>query len=395
MLNDIDRGMLNQNYIGALVMQMRGWMIAQMADNIKYGHDLANYSSNSKDFINKSSMKQFWNRVYLFGGPSMTLGIDLREPQMSEEDEDYSGMFNLATGTFDNGVWNNLLRAYMHWVKDLRMIKVHKWFGKAKGNANITRQEIYQVRKMNAAITAVNIVAMLSFVLGKSLEGDGDDPAWWKLALYSYTIGAISELTTKLGFVGFAPTVMDLVNSLAIAPSTVFEDLDAPVEVGYDFVSLAIAFFNKFEGEYGQDALKPVKSGSYSKLPYGIRGNEKIEKAIGAKDGHTPQYIKNALELSSITPGISDLGIANVVKNTSVSGLDTKTQYYISKQFPTKYVTYNAQRSDKPKKQYGLFGALENIGVIPKQEKRVKPKSDSSRTINRSMNRNISREIKR
>lgn len=219
---------------------------------------------------------------------------------------------------------------------------------------------------MNAAIMAVGVTATLTFILGKSLEGDGDNPQWWKLALYSYMVGSISELTTKVGYVGFAPTVIDLVNSLAIAPSTVLEDFDASINVGSDIISLSIAAMNSFSEEFGQEPLKPVTSGSYSKLPYGIKGNKKIEKAIKAKDGHTPQYIKNILELSSITPGVSDLGIANIVKNMSESGLDEKTNYYISKQFPTKYLVYNAQRSSKPKEQHGLFGMLENLGVIPK-----------------------------
>lgn len=386
MLNDIDRGKLNQNYIGALVMQMRGWMVCQMADNVKYGHDFARYSSDASEFIDKKSIKAYFNRAYM----NSKLGLDLRDPQMVEEDEDYEGMFNLATGTVDNGVWRNLLRAYIHWVKDFQMFKINLR-GQNKGNKNITAQEVYQVKKMNAAITAVGVIATLSFILGKSLEGDGDNPQWWKLALYSYMTGAISELTTKLGYVGFAPTVMDLVNSLAIAPSTVFEDFDAPLEVGSDIISLSIAAINNFSGEYDQDPLKPVTSGSYSKLPYGIRGNEKIEKSIGAKDGHTPQYIKNLLELSSITPGISELGIANIIKNMSESGLDTKSNYYISKQFPTKYVVYAAQRSSKPKQQHGLFGVLEDLNIIPEQQPRIKPPKREGTSERRSVRSNTRR----
>lgn len=390
MLNDIDRGKLNQNYIGALVMQMRGWMVSQMADNIKYGHDFARFSSDANEFIDKKSIKKYLDRTYV----NSKLGLDLKDPQMAEEDEDYEGIFNLATGTVDNGVWRNLLRAYIHWVKDLRMFKINLR-GQNLGNKNITAQEMYQVKKMNAAIMAVGVTATLTFILGKSLEGDGDNPQWWKLALYSYMVGSISELTTKLGYVGFAPTVMDLVNSLAIAPSTVFEDFDASIEVGSDIISLSIAAMNNFSEEYGQDALKPVTSGSYSKLPYGIRGNKKIEKAIKAKDGHTPQYIKNILELSSITPGVSELGIANIVKNMSESGLDTKSNYYIGKQFPTKYVIYAAQRSSKPKEQHGLFGMLENLGVIPKQQPKIKPPKLSNKSSNRSSRRSSRRNSRR
>lgn len=387
MLEDIDRGKLNQNYIGALVMQMRGWMVSQMSDNIKYGHDFARYSSDAKEFIDKSSMRKYLERVPLYGRTQTKEGLDLRNPQMAEEDEDYTGMFNLVTGTMDNGVWRNLLRAYSHWVKDMRVMKINKWFGKAIGNQGITRQEVYQVRRMNAAITAVGIIAALSFILGKSLEGDGDDPAWWKLALYGMCTGSVSELTTKLWYGGFAPTVQDLLTSFAIAPSTIFDDLDAPTAVGSDFISLSIAAFKKFDEESTKDLMAPVKTGSYSKLPIGIRGNKKIEKAIGAKDGHTPQYLKNLLEASSMIPYVSDLGLGNIWKNLSVSGMDTKTQHYVSRQFPTKYVIYNAQRSVNPKKQHGLFGALEGLGVITEQQKRIKPASKSGRST-RSSGRN-------
>ena len=246
---------------------------------------------------------------------------------------------------------------------------------------------------MNAAITAVGIIATLSFILGKSLEGDGDDPSWWKLVLYSICTGSVSELTTKLWYGGFAPTVQDLLTSFAIAPSTIFDDLDAPADVGSDFISLSIAAFKKFDNESTKDLLAPVKTGSYSKLPIGIRGNKQIEKAIGAKDGHTPQYLKHLLEASSMLPYISDLGLANVWKNLSVSGMDTKTQHYVSRQFPTKYVIYNAQRSSQPKEQKGLFGALEGLGVIPKQEKRINPASSSGRST-RTQNRNTRRNTR-
>lgn len=329
-------------------MQMRGWMIAQQSDYSKYGHDFAIYSDDIKQFISNRDNRNIQYRGLLRAEKN---NLDLKDPQILEEFEGIRGMFNFATGTVENGAWRNLMSSYMHYAKNIMK-------NKNSFDNNLTDNERYIVRRMNASIMSVVILSALSFVFGTMIEQDGDDPDWWKLVLYAMTVNSISERTSQLGYAFFSVNILDLVSSLMVSKS-ILDSVDAPVTATYDMMTLAQALFFGIPAS----SLDPLKNGAYSDLPFFIKGNKEIENAIGAKDGKTPKYVKSLLEASSVVPGISELGLANIYKNSSESGVKSKEHYYYESIFPTKQFAYQAQWTKNVKDQNGVWWAMEHTGA--------------------------------
>ena len=89
-LDNMDRSKISQNYLGAMAVQMRGWMIAQSLDNFKSGNDFGDY--------------------YSMLGSSKTETVSYGE---IEDLKEWKGQANLSTGYLENGAQRGLIKAYL------------------------------------------------------------------------------------------------------------------------------------------------------------------------------------------------------------------------------------------------------------------------------------------
>lgn len=354
-LTEMDRSKLHSNYIGALVAQMRGWMISQQADYNRTGHDFALYSDEDKE-LTKKNISTLLTKM---------MGVNSGEYNIVEEDEDLLGQYNFTTGTVDRGCWISLLSAYKHAI------------GGLFGVSMLTDNERYAIRRMNACVMSVVILSLLSFGIGRSIEGDDDDTPYWlhwvKMQAYVSIVSAIPERESQIGYLAFIPVVGDILNSPAIAKAWI-DDLD-------------------WVYQFPIDAFKSLYVYCSGDKTYGDPANTVI-KGKNSFAGYTELEKSGAMAASEF-PEINKIGIHNIFKNMSDEGMKAKERYYYDKIFGTNLIAYQAQWNKEPTEQKGIYGVLESTGVLkkqikPKTSKKQKPKT-SSRTVSRTSNRTSTR----
>lgn len=316
MLDEMDKSVLTQNWVGALIFLMRGWMISQQVDYNKRGHDFAIFSDEPVT-QNKSQANKFKDLVY-------NRTIDAASLQIVEEDEPL--FFNNATGTLDKGAWVGLISAYKNWIK------AGAFFRRLSRDNKLTRQQIYQVRRMNMCVLSVMMLSLMTGIFGALWEGDPNN--WIYAYLYTNSIATVSERSTQIGYGGFVYTLADLVQTPTVVTAYA-NDLHYIPEALKDAVAMTYDWATDGQGEI--EAYEKVRGGSYS-------GLRKWQRAF--------------LQASSEIPDLNELGINNIFKTFYIPAMHEKAKWYSQIQ-PTPTVGYKVGLT-KPKKQVGLWGLIAN-----------------------------------
>ena len=250
--------------------------------------------------------------------------IDAASLQIVEEDEPL--FFNNVAGTLDKGPWVGLISAYKNWVK------AGAFFRRLSRDTKLTRQQIYQVRRMNICVLSVAILSLMTGIFGALWEKDPDN--WIYAYLYTNSIATVSERATQIGFGGFAYTLTDLIQTPTVV-SSYAKDLHYIPEALKDAVAMTYDWATDGQGEI--EAYEKVRGGSYDKL-------KKYQRA----------FLKTPSEI----PDLNELGINNIFRSFYIPAMYETAEFYM-KIFPTPTVGYKVGLS-KPKKQVGLWGLIAN-----------------------------------
>lgn len=316
MLDEMDRSSLSQNWVGALIFLMRGWMIAQQTDYNKRGHDFAIFSDEPVK-SDQNQVKQFKNLLY-------NKAIDSAKLQIIEEDEPL--FFSNISGTLDKGPWVGLLKAYGNWFKAGAFLR------RLTKNTKLTQQQIYQVRRMNMCILSVCILSLMTGLFGALWEGDPDDNIY--AYLYTNSIATISERATQIGFAGFVYTLADLVQTPTVITAYA-KDMHYVPEALYDATSMMYDWATDGQGEI-----------------------EAYGKATGDSYKGLKKWQEDFLRASSEIPGLNELGINNIFKSFTIPAMHEKAKWYMQI-YPTPTLGYKVGLN-KPKKQNGIWGLIAN-----------------------------------
>ena len=316
MLDEMDKNVVSQNYIGATFLMMRGWLLAQQIDYNKRGHDFAIYADGS-DLLNADNadmIKKISNYV-----------IDAGATQIVQEDENYSGQFNFATGTVDKGPWVNLLSAYKQWVKSGMYLR-HMF-----NSDKMTSQQKYAVSRMNTCILSVMMLSLQTFLFGVLRENDPDD--WVYAYLFNMAISSISERTSQLGHVALIFVLSDLMQTPAVATALI-RDIKYIPQALFDLVSVVYDWATG--GDKNIEAYDVVKKGTY-------KNRNKLTRDV--------------LKASSELPGVNNIGVDNMYKNFSMDAIESKGDWF-AQIAPTPLVSYVPQLGQTKKKQTGIWGLM-------------------------------------
>ena len=295
-----------QNVVGALVLQMRGWMISQMWDNLKDGHDFAEYESQWRQIIDSS------NDEITVSGP----GASKRDPNVNgiekkivSEDPEYRGQYNFETGTVEHGQWRGLFNSYKHALGDLinRIATFYKHSRRLENSKKLTRNERYKIRRLNTMAATFLIICGLTYITtGLRLKYPDE---WYLHLLNAVNISVISERASQIPV--FAPlSILDIVNSIIIS-KTLIDDADKFVDLIRDVVQASDdATIDKIDNSEYAD---PVVSGAYKGIPKWQRDALKVESYL-----------------------FPDYSVDNVFRSITTTGNDASINYYIQKVSPTK-----------------------------------------------------------
>lgn len=299
-----------QNVAGALVLQMRGWMITQMWDNLKDGNDFAEYESQWRQVIDNEANTPI--SIPGIGGSQKKRSINGLEYRVRQEDPEYHGQYNFETGTVETGQWRGLWSSFKHGLADLtyRITTAYKHIRKIENSEEykkkLTRNERYKLRRISTMAATFLIVCALTYITTGLRIKYPDE--WYLSLLNAVNISVISERASQLPI--FAPlSILDIVNSIVIS-KTLIEDADKIVNSVEDIIEMSEdAIYGIDDPEYDN----PIKSGAY-------KGLEKYQR----------DFLKTG---SYIFP---DLSVDNVFRSMSKSGNEASINYYIHNVSPTK-----------------------------------------------------------
>lgn len=302
-LEDMDKSSVSQNYLGAMALQMRGWMISQSLDNFKTGNDFGDYYSKMKEALGGY-------------GDSDSEGVAYNAVEVPDE---LKGQANLATGYLENGAQRNLWKAYKNAISDF--IHLRKILHNQK---HITRQQRYQVRMMNVSLLSFAITILLGILWGKKVEDDderGNDILQNIANLstihsfgYAVNTGHLQESTSRLPY-GITIAGLEILRSLGPFVA-IYNDAGSIVDCMVD-----VADYTSYSLGWSTDTAVDnlVTRGAYSGLD---------------------QWQRDALKASSLL--IPDFSINNIYKNLSYDANMASARWY-NQQFPVNFTNYIPQ----------------------------------------------------
>lgn len=370
---------MRQSTIGAMVLQMRGWMISQMWDNLKDGNDFAIYQKQWKLMMEQQRQQEASYGSFQMPGTrttqsnqdqnkytaklpkqsteGMSLGerIDNYFNTDINEDEEFHGQYNFETGSIETGQWRGLGRASFHALTDVfkRTINAYKAIRRIENSEEyqrrLTRNERYKLRRLSTMIATFMIVCACTYFT--SLAAAKWPEKWYLHLLSAVNVSVISERASQLPAFAWA-SILDIVNSLVIS-KTLIEDADKVVNALLDLVELTE---DKVFGVEGLTYADPVKGGAYDKMS---------------------NISRDWLKVASYT----DFNIDNVFRSVLPSGNKASINYYIHNVSPTKQ-TYEASRFFVPW-ALGLVG----IDLGDPEEEKEKHKTTQSKRRNSSRDR--------
>lgn len=347
MLDTYDRNGAQTNFIGAAIMQMRGWAIAQQVDYNKDGHDFAVYAEDDEDF-DKNSLQKLYGKAIRNAYDS---GAGL---VVQEASEGYEGQYDFLAGGTRQGAWTLIpfLKAYAKLFQDLNFIKFaipDTALDKiGVESSTLTDQQKYIIARMNCTLLSIAATSLITFLSGKGIEDDPDEWILW--LLYAASTAGISERAAQVWFPGLVFTLTDIVKTPAVS-TAYYQDFGYALDAIQDLMAL---MYDKATGGSGNiEAHQQITSGAY-------KGKEKWQRDVS--------------RASSLIPGISELGFDNLYRrgvfDGSVNGLrSTATWYY--QVFPTNTLVYRPQvttekgklrkaKEGELKPQRGVYGLIYN-----------------------------------
>lgn len=301
MLDEADKNKLSTNFIGALMLQMRGWMVSKMVDWTKDGRDFAIYSEDDDlkhTVLGSSGLYQLQSR-YL---GNFTAQI------VQNEDENYRGIYNPATGYIERGWWKGWSRLASNTCNNLKM-----YVRGIKPNQMYTIQEVRQIRHLALVLITLLAIAFSSYPITKWFErtykNDKVSKTEQKTAAFAYTAttAAYSERLSEVGPLGFISIALEIVNSPFIS-NTYLKDINTVVDATNDLI---VIINDEVQGKNWktEELNSDVKRGSFTGLK---------------------KYQRNLLKASAQLPGINQFGIANLYKSSEVAPLLEKEKFYRS-----------------------------------------------------------------
>ena len=294
-----------QNVAGALILQMRGWMISQMWDNLKDGHDFAEYESQWRQIIDNADESISINGP---GTSKRTPNVDGIEKKIVNEDSEYQGQYNFETGTVERGQWRGLGSAAKHALGDFinRACTFFRHARRLENSNKLTRNERYKLRRLTTMAATFIIVGGLTYITA-GLRTKYDD--WYMHLLNAVNVSVISERASQIPI--FAPlSMLDIVNSVIIS-KTLIDDVDK--------IYASIQDLIQFTDDQTVDMIdnseyaNPVKSGAYKDIP---------------------KWERDALKTWSYF--FPDFSVDNVFRSMTKTGNDASINYYIQNVAPTK-----------------------------------------------------------
>lgn len=346
-LDTYDRNGMHTTFIGAAVLQMRGWAVAQQVDYNKDGHDFAVYDDDNTD-MSKSALEKLYGRAMRSVYDS---GVGLIRQEAADE---YRGQYDFLAGGTRQGAWTVIpfIKAYSKLFQDWNLIKFalsDSMLDKIGAESStLTDQQKYVIIRMNCTIFSVLTTSLLTFTTGKLIEDDPDNWVYW--LLYTAATTAISETSAQLWFAGLVFTLTDIIKSPAVL-TAYYQDFGYAVDALRD---LAAMIYDDATGGNGNiEAYQQIKTGSY-------KGKEK--------------WMRDVSRTTALIPGVSELGFDNLYRqgvfDGSVHGLrSTATWYY--QVFPTNMLVYRPQvttekgqlrkaKDGELKPQRGIYGMVYN-----------------------------------
>ena len=347
MLDTYDRNGAQTNFIGAAILQMRGWAVAQQVDYNKDGHDFAVYADDDTD-LSKSTLQKLYGAA-MRGAYDSSAGLVVQEAQ-----EGFEGQYDFLAGGTRQGAWTLIpfLKAYAKLFQDWNMIKFalpdSALDSLGMESSSLSEQQKYIIARMNCTLLSVVATSLITFLSGKGLEDDPDNWVYW--LLYAASTAGISERAAQMWFVGLVFTLTDIIKTPAIS-TAYYQDFGYALDAIQDLMAI---MYDKATGGNGNlEAYQQINNGAY-------KGKQK--------------WMRDVSRTTSLIPGISELGFDNMYRrgvfDGSINGLrSTATWYY--QVFPTNLLVYRPQvttekgvlRKAKPgelKPQIGVYGLLYN-----------------------------------
>lgn len=289
-LDSMDRSSMSQNYVGAMAIQMRGWMISQSLDNFKSGNDFGDY--------------------YTKLGASKTETCSYND---IEDLKERKGQTNLSTGYLENGAQRGLWKAYKNAVYSLLHLT------RILNAGTLTRQQKYQVRMMNVSFIAFILTILGGIALGKMVE-DGDDDENAPVFAYSVNTGASQERTSGLPY-GIIVSALELLRSPG-AVTAMYNDLGSVFDAATDLYGVTANSLGWSEDTTYSDE---VVRGAYQGLQ---------------------TWQRDLLKASSILA--PDVSPNNIYKNLSRDANMASARWY-NQQFPVNFTNYIPQIGETTK----------------------------------------------
>lgn len=318
----------SQNYLGALVLQMRGWFVSQNFDNFKTGHDFAEFEQNlgrsvtGNEYAREKQPSKYKQAIrYAKKNRNQT------EYKMKDENMEFRGQYNFETGTIERGQWK-MIGAYRYlpvirnmlngWLYLKSKLDSSDYQQKKINKNGLTINETYALRRITVAAGIMTLVCLSTILTAAYVTKY--PKKWLPEFLYAVNVAAISERAAQIPI--FAPlTALDIVNSVAISKSFI-DNLKYSINFFADCISALKDQIFGSDPEEVPDYKLPVTSGSYKDYPVWVRDAAKFS--------------------GTIKP---ELGIDNVLRNINPQGNISSANYYISKVAPTSFLSKSADRT--------------------------------------------------
>lgn len=324
----------SQNYLGALVLQMRGWFLTQNFDNLKTGHDFAEYEAvlgqamPGNEYARETQPNKYKQALrYYKSKPKNS------ETVLKDEDEEFKGQYNFETGTIERGQWRmytalatlpvirNLCNCWKHLSCKLRGIEYQESVHGIK-NRKFTTNEVYALRRLSVAVGMLALTSLMTIFTAMIVTKY--PKKWASEFLYAINVAAISERSAQIPILS-PLTALDIVNSVAISKAFI-DNLGYSIDFFGDLISTFKHDVLGIDSQQAPPYEQPVQSGSYK------------GKSVMFRD-----FMKT---MGVVKP---EWGMDNIIRNAEPYGNISSSNYYINKVAPTG--TLSAKPDRKANKQ--------------------------------------------
>lgn len=311
----------SQNYIGALALQMRGWFLTQNFDNLKTGHDFAEYvegfekQTQGQEYARSAGPNAF-RQSYRYYKNQKNKTTQQFKDEEAEKASEWKGQYNFETGTIENGQWRiwgavknfalyrNLANSW-YWIKSQL---THEAYNK-KQKRNFTANEVYAIRRLAAAHAMLLVTVLFTYIAAAFVTQY--PKKWLSEFLYAVSVAATSERSAQIPVLNVF-SVLDIVNSAFVSKSFI-DDISKPIDLLIDGVQALKYEIFGMDSSGEQEYKQPVKGVSAFK--------------------DQPKWVRDfAKSMSIIKP---EWGVETIWKNSSPYGNIASANYYYNNVSPS------------------------------------------------------------